>query len=76
MKVAVVFIALTLLLPVAVQAHVPMPDSAVGKHQPIKPIRKGGNWAIVHVKGYSGLWRCYFPANYKWPAPVKCKRAS
>jgi len=54
-------------------AGAPLPDSAVGKHRPVKPHGKG-NWAIVRVQGQPGWWRCYFPRGYKWPAPVKCKK--
>jgi len=76
MRAAIFAAVLSMLVPaVSVAARVPLPDSAVGNHRPVKPVRKG-NWVVVRVQGHPGWWHCYIPANYKWPAPVRCKRAS
>jgi hypothetical protein len=49
----------------------PWPDSAVGKHEPVRPINRPYTLLHVRLKGHPGLWTCktWVP---KHPGYMRC----
>jgi hypothetical protein len=59
-------------------AHPPWPDSAVGKHEAVKPDPTASHSYYVHhivLKGRPGHWTCKITTGKKymlcWPEPVQ-----